>query len=283
MSKKLITAYISSAIIAILLIIKVDDIPFVYNSLINKYIVCSIFIVSLVLSIIGSYKARLIWLGFLPFFAYSYFICYFRTIINLYSYSLLYPLISLLSIIALICSYLSIDIQKIKIKKASQTPFKLFVTFIILLITMFILLRYHVKLNEVSDLFLLPLDMLLFFSLKGRFLLIIFLIMYIIAIILLRMNEPWGYVLSTIILISHAIPSITFILAIITGGSSALIYGPYTVGEIGSVPETTYFLFFKGLPSFFALILAIIFISYFKEDIFGILTKKLKIIRGKIN
>jgi hypothetical protein len=286
MSKKLITASISSAIIAILLIVKVDDIPVVYNSLINKYIVCSIFTISLVLSIIGSHKARVIWLGFLPFFAYSYFISIFRVFLKIHQIH--YPLISLLSIIAFICGYLSIDIKEIEIKKTSRAPFKSFAIFIILLITMFIFLRlvwYQIELNEISDLFLLPLQILAIFAFDGRFLLIVFFIMYIIAFILLCMNEPWGYVLSTIILISHAVPAITFILAIITGGHSAIIYGPrssrYFFGGIDSIPVTTFSLFLKGLPSFFALILVIIFISYFKEDTFEILTKKLKIIGGK--
>lgn len=120
--------------------IHINEIGAVYGINVREtYLTFSIFILSLIFSMIGSFRARLIWLGILCFFIYKYismpFAIYYLASKN---WSIIYFVSFLIVLPAFISGLKSIDINKLASKFSKKTPRKISAIFI-LLVTLIII------------------------------------------------------------------------------------------------------------------------------------------------
>ena len=137
-SDKLKSAYILSGIIAILMVVAsvggllldnlYQDNPFVIstfygNDLVTLFIAVPLLVSSLLLTIRGSQRARLVWLGMLAYTLYNYAFYLFGAALN--SLFLVYAALFILAIFALIFGLASLDVKEIAKQFNPKTPVKL--------------------------------------------------------------------------------------------------------------------------------------------------------------
>ncbi len=214
------SAYILSAIIAVLALIASAGgllIPDLYrdnalitagwfgNDLVTLLVALPILIVSLVLSMRGSRRARLVWLGMLAYMLYNFSYYLFGSAFN--SFFLIYVTLFTLSIFALIFGLVGLDVGGIGQRFRARTPVRWIAGYMI-----FVALGLTVVYASQSIAFIATGDLPEIVTLTEKSTSVVFALdlsmvvpWFILGAVWLWQRRPWGYVLATIVNVKGAV------------------------------------------------------------------------------
>lgn len=214
------SAHILSAIIAVLALIASAGgllIPDLYrdnalitagwfgNDLVTLFVALPILIVSLVLSMRGSRRARLVWLGMLAYMLYNFSYYLFGSAFN--SFFLIYVTLFTLSIFALIFGLVGLDVGGIGQRFRARTPVRWIAGYMI-----FVALGLTVVYASQSIAFIATGDLPEIVTLTEKSTSVVFALdlsmvvpWFILGAVWLWQRRPWGYVLATIVNVKGAV------------------------------------------------------------------------------
>ena len=216
---KLKTAYILTAIIAVLTLIAsgggllIDDLyrdnalitaGWFGNDLVTLIVALPLLIISLALSMRGSRRARLIWLGMIAYTLYNFSYYLFGTAFN--NFFLIYVVLFDLSLFALIYGLIGLDITAIGPRFRASTPARGIAGFMI-----FVALGLTFVYTSQSLSFIFTGELPEIITLTDNATNIVFALdltmvvpWFIVGAIWLWQRRPWGYILATIVNVKGA-------------------------------------------------------------------------------
>jgi hypothetical protein len=219
-NRKLKSAYILSAIIAVLALVAslggllIEDLyqgnallvaGWYGNDLVTAVVAIPLLVGSLILSMRGSCRARLIWMGMLAYTLYNFAYYLFGAAFN--SFFLIYVVLFDLSIIALILAFVGSDMEQIGQRFRSRTPARWIAGFM-----GFVAVGLSAVYGAQSLNFIFTGELPEIVTLTGHLTNIVFALdlslvvpWFVLGAIWLWQRRPWGYVLSTIVNVKSAV------------------------------------------------------------------------------